>query len=123
MGPFIGRTRTDRQQHYCCRDDYGSAASWRGSQPCPVPSQQAARRFARGGVSADLIYLDASHDKKEVYADLRAYYLLLRDGGIIFGDDYKGWPGVKSAVDAFCWENYLTYDVEDEIFWVIRKGK
>ena len=52
------------------------------------------------GVLADAIYIDASHEYLDCKTDMEAYWELLRDGGIMFGDDYD-WPGVKRAVDEF----------------------
>lgn len=50
-------------------------------------------------IKADLIYIDASHSYDDVKDDIMNYVKLLNPGGIIFGDDYKHWEGVKMAVD------------------------
>jgi len=47
----------------------------------------AARWFAAAGFQADLVYLDASHDADDVYADIKAWWSNLRPGGVLFGDD------------------------------------
>lgn len=51
--------------------------------------------------AADLVYIDASHEEGDVLADLRAYWPLVRPGGIMFGDDYTEFPSVRRAVNAF----------------------
>jgi hypothetical protein len=50
-------------------------------------------------ISADLIYLDAAHSYHEVLADIRAFWPLVRQGGVMFGDDFEvTWPGVIRIV-------------------------
>lgn len=39
-------------------------------------------------ITADLIYVDASHDEENVYTDIMAWYSKLNPGGIMCGDDY-----------------------------------
>ena len=89
--------------------------------PLPMPSQIAAsylKDFAK--IQANLIYLDGSHDTKDVYEDLMTYWSLLTPGGIIFGDDFP-WDSVADAVKAFCSEKGITYVVND-INWILQKS-
>lgn len=67
----------------------------------PQTSLIAGRLLKSWGVQADLIYLDASHDYDDVFADMRVYWPLVRKGGVLFGDDYTTWADVKRAADAF----------------------
>lgn len=69
--------------------------------PLPLPSSIAARVIEDKGIQADVIYIDGSHDYHDCVNDLRDYWPLLRDGGILFGDDYQAWPGVTRAVNEF----------------------
>jgi predicted O-methyltransferase YrrM len=69
--------------------------------PFPNTSSIAARYFKNQKVTADLIYIDASHDEEDVYLDIQNYIGLLSPHGIIFGDDYIGWDGVNKAVNRF----------------------
>jgi len=40
----------------------------------------------------------------------------LRKGGVLFGDDYDSWEGVRQAVAA----SGVPFTVEDGRFWVMR---
>jgi len=51
--------------------------------------------------SLDFIFIDASHEYKDVLLDLQLFYPKLKRGGIIAGHDYHGFVGVKAAVDEF----------------------
>jgi predicted O-methyltransferase YrrM len=70
-------------------------------------------------VKADLIYIDGSHDEKDVYDDLSVYWDLLSPGGVVFGDDWP-WEQVSNAVKAFCADKGRAYQVHD-INWLIQK--
>lgn len=82
-------------------------------KPFPATSLIAARWFKANNITAQLIYIDASHDTDDVIADMRAYYDIAT--GALFGDDY-GWQSVKEAVDMFGKE--VTFE-DDK--WIIRK--
>jgi predicted O-methyltransferase YrrM len=88
--------------------------------PIPLPSQIAAS-FLKDfpDVKADLIYIDGSHDEKDVYDDLSVYWDLLSPGGVVFGDDWP-WEQVSNAVKAFCADKGRAYQVHD-INWLIQK--
>jgi len=73
------------------------------------------------GIRPELIYIDASHEEEDVYLDLKNYYNLLADDGIIFGDDFNSWVGVKNAVSIFCKEKNLNFEIFENNFWIIRK--
>lgn len=87
--------------------------------PIPLPSLIAARWFKSIGLQADLIYVDGSHNEKDVYEDLCTYWELLAQGGFIFGDDWP-WVSVSNAVKRFCEEKNLHLRLQD-IDWVIKK--
>lgn len=88
--------------------------------PFPVPSSIGLRVLREKGFKADLIYVDASHEKEDVAHDLRGCYPLLpKTGGVIFGDDWS-WPGgLKDAVKDFA--NFIGKPVTvDGEHWIIR---
>jgi hypothetical protein len=87
--------------------------------PVPMPSQIGASYLKDFNLQAELIYVDGSHDEKDVYDDLMAYWELLAPGGVVFGDDWP-WETVSNAVKAFCAEKGCPYTVH-EINWLIRK--
>jgi len=72
-------------------------------------------------VQAELIYIDAGHGEYEVYGDLLQYWMLLRPGGILFGDDYSlAWRGVVAAVNRFVSKQRLPVEV-DQGKWAIAR--
>jgi predicted O-methyltransferase YrrM len=88
---------------------------------CPFPqtSSIASRWFSLNNIKADLIYIDGSHDYEDVKSDIKNYFKLLENNGIIFGDDY--WiSDVKRAVDEFAEEQKLLVH-NNHPFWFIEK--
>lgn len=86
----------------------------------PNTSINAARWLKKNNVKAQLIYVDGSHESPDVYNDVRHYYDILDQGGIMFGDDYQH-PPLNSDLNKFCDEFCIPYDVVDGNFWVIKK--
>jgi predicted O-methyltransferase YrrM len=81
---------------------------------------------------ADLIYIDADHTYLGVREDLTNYWPKVKEGGIIFGDEYMlksdgpresdGYqPEVARAVDEFARMNKLSVNILENNFWVIKK--
>ncbi len=64
-----------------------------------MDASQAARAFAP--YSADLVFIDASHQYADVKHDIENYRPLVKSGGILCGHDYGNplQPGVSMAVD------------------------
>jgi len=70
----------------------------------------------------DFVYLDSAHEAGETYFELMLYHDILMPGGILFGDDYYGFPAVKYDVDLFCKNNnYSLTFTGDGDTWVIKK--
>ncbi|MEA3207948.1 MAG: hypothetical protein QOE70_1005 [Chthoniobacter sp.] len=87
--------------------------------PFPQTSSIAAVWLRKQGITAELIYVDGSHEEEDVYQDLCSYWELLAGGGILFGDDYA-WDGVRLAVDRFAREIGLEIRfLADK--WVLKK--
>ena len=89
--------------------------------PFPNTSENGFRYFRDIKLTADLIYIDASHEEEDVYKDVNNFFTLLNQGGIIFGDDYMSWVGVRTSIDRFVKEQNLTLEVLENNFWVIKK--
>ncbi len=77
--------------------------------------------------SIDLVYIDAAHDYESALADIRAWWPIVREGGILAGDDFdEEHAGVKQAVMQFAEENELaridlTTDYNRGDSWYIEK--
>ena len=69
--------------------------------PLPCTSDNAAMIFESRGVMADICYLDAAHEKDSVFSDLKHWWPIVGDDGVLVGDDFDYWPGVRQAVTEF----------------------
>lgn len=89
--------------------------------PIPMPSQIGASYLKdfSDSFKSELIYIDGSHDAKDVFDDLEAFWPLVKNEGIIFGDDWS-WDQVSGAVKAFCAEKGVIYSA-NSVNWFIRK--
>jgi hypothetical protein len=91
--------------------------------PVPNTSSMASALFKVRSIRPQLVYLDGSHEEKDVYNDLDNYVPLLDGKGVIFGDDWNTYPGVKSAVNRYFdkKEEYVLSAPVEEAFWISRK--
>lgn len=68
-----------------------------------------------------MIYIDGSHEYKDVLDDLNNYWEVLNPkGGIIFGDDWP-WDSVANAVKDFCTQKNVKFQLAG-INWVIQRN-
>jgi len=88
--------------------------------PHQMTSTDGARWLAHLKITAPLIYIDGSHHMEDCYQDIKNYWLLLEDGGVLFGDDHLVFPGVFAAVLRFCCETGMKMETRDP-FWILRK--
>jgi hypothetical protein len=93
--------------------------------PFPYPSSVAYKIldkvFQEIDIKPEFIFLDGSHEENDVYMDLYYYYQLLAPNGSIWGDDY-GWEGVHKALDTFCTQSEIKYEVlSNRVHWFINK--
>ncbi|MGH8597034.1 MAG: class I SAM-dependent methyltransferase, partial [Gammaproteobacteria bacterium] len=84
--------------------------------PFPQTSLIAARYLWHHQIRADLIYIDGSHDYDDVAADIRAYWPLLRRGGVLFGDDYESFNDIRRAVN----ESAHMFTLHGGRYWEMR---
>jgi predicted O-methyltransferase YrrM len=99
------------------------AAGYEGRvTPLPMTSRQGAGVLSDNQVRAKLIYIDGSHDYCDVAEDLKLYWNLLADGGVMFGDDW-GFLGVRVAVNEFIHYREMEVQVIDDNYWVLRKRR
>jgi len=60
-------------------------------------SGEALPKLLERGMSFRLIFVDGSHDERDVLEDMRNSWPLLRPGGLLVLDDWVGFEGVKRA--------------------------
>jgi cephalosporin hydroxylase len=85
----------------------------------PTTSSTAAEMLAAYPVTADLVYIDAGHRERDVYADLQDFWPLT--GKALIGDDFSPtWPGVVIAAERFAYEQKLDLQVMDHKFILWR---
>ena len=71
----------------------------------------------------DIIYIDGDHSTAQVYADIAMSRLVLKEGGIICGDDYNGLNTVRQGLLNFKREAELKVTVFNGMdMWVIHSG-
>ncbi len=85
--------------------------------PFPQTSALGALWLRCHGVQAGLVYIDASHEEEDVYADLLGYWEVVLPGGILLGDDWE-WDGVRLAAERFAREHGLAIHRGGEKWWV-----
>lgn len=92
--------------------------------PVPLNTWDAARFLKDLGIVADICYVDACHEYEDVKKDIEIYYKMVKNDGILFGDDYDpGWLGVVRAVNEFIAENNLANKFKlIESQWIINKN-
>ncbi len=62
-------------------------------------SHEASKLFTNGSI--DFLMIDGDHSYEGVKKDINDYFYKIKPGGIISGDDYKAFEGVKLAVNEF----------------------
>ncbi len=82
-----------------------------------APSLRACGLFADENVWA--VLLDADHSEESVAADIAAWWPKVTPGGLMGGDDYHVFPGVKAAVDARF--SYAAWANLDRCWWQVNK--
>ena len=88
--------------------------------PFPQTASTASLWLRYYGITPELVYIDASHEEEHVYEDLCNYWDVVADGGVLFGDDYFSWDGVRLAVDRFAKEQRKEPSFIDDK-WVLSK--
>ena len=73
--------------------------------PLPMDSLNAAGLLKHHGIQPDVVHIDAGHDYASVMSDLKAWWPLVKPGGVLIGDDYHpvadAWPEVRAAFQDF----------------------
>lgn len=74
--------------------------------PLPLDSLNAAQVLKHYRVNPDIVHVDGGHDYHSVMSDLRVWWPMISEGGILLGDDYHPlgidvWPEVRAAFHDF----------------------
>jgi glycosyltransferase involved in cell wall biosynthesis/predicted O-methyltransferase YrrM len=82
-------------------------------------SHEASKLFSNGSI--DYLMIDGDHSYEGVKQDIQDYFYKVKPGGIISGDDYKAFQGVRMAVDEF----FGGADIKtvDKLHWYYRIPK
>lgn len=112
---YGGITEDDKQlQEFKAKfEPYGERITWHIKT-----SMDAVKDFENG--SLDYVYIDANHRYFEVMQDIKAWWEIVRPGGILCGHDYFSYGSVKKAVDDWAKEtnNYIFSTLPD--WWVFK---
>jgi len=87
--------------------------------PIPNTSKNAHHILKWKGVTADLIYVDASHELEDVVNDIILYSELVNRGGVLFGDDYRSWLDVRYGAHFAARKLGKELNVHHDHFWSI----
>ena len=90
--------------------------------PFPATSEMALKILRERGFYFDFIYVDAAHEYDPVRLDLKGCWYLLREPGILIGDDYLAWDEVIRAANEFAAEQGIPIIGENEKF-ILSKGR
>lgn len=91
--------------------------------PLTLPSIVAARLVGHLNWKVDVIYIDSAHEVGETLVELILYYQLLRPGGVLLGDDYTSFPGVKHDVDMFAAYLGVKPVVKDNQWFLVKSAQ
>lgn len=87
--------------------------------PFPSTTSTAAELLKKEGVTAEVIYIDAGHRYRDVYADLEDYWDIATK--VIVGDDYNhAWPEVVEAANDFAKSKNTKLHSIDEKFVIYK---
>ena len=80
--------------------------------PFPVDSVNGYHVLKNMMARPDLVYIDAGHDYASALADYRNYADILRDGGVLIGDDWFHQPIKDAAKDTFKESSIIEHGVK-----------
>lgn len=81
-------------------------------------SDSAVRLFDQESV--DFVYIDANHSMDACYKDITVWWSIVKSGGCLSGHDINQ-GGVRNAVEKFCSEKSLKFDILSRCSWGILK--
>lgn len=87
---------------------------------CRMLKMTSQEAVAEVGPGVDLVFIDAAHDHASVLEDIRAWWPLVKEGGILAGHDFNHkWPTIERAVaEAF---PLMSVGVGPDSVWFVLK--
>jgi hypothetical protein len=91
--------------------------------PFSISSEAAFFILKKKGIKSSMRYIDAGHEYETVTKDLKMYWQLLKNNGVMIIDDYLRWNEVTKAVNNFCKEYNLTLHGENSKAVISKNSK
>lgn len=86
-----------------------------------MPSLEACGQFRKLKIFADFVYIDGGHRYDIVKQDIRSWYEVVKQGGILCGHDYhRVEPGVDQAVDEYIKETNFQLHNGGADWWIFK---
>lgn len=86
-----------------------------------IASLEACEQIRKLNILADFVYIDGSHRYDIVKQDIRAWYSVVKQGGILCGHDYhRKEPGVDQAVDEYIKEANFQLHNGGADWWIFK---
>lgn len=97
-------------------------------RPLPFPSSIAAKILKKVliediKIQPEIIFIDGCHEEYDVFFDCYYYYEILKEGGVMWGDDWS-WETVRNGIMRFVNDNGLQdkfHVLPNNIAWYISK--
>jgi hypothetical protein len=90
---------------FTCQKEYDTLHQFASNRLNPWPQaviwKMSSRQAIDYVISADIVFLDGSHDYDDVAWECEHYSKVIREGGVLSGHDYNIFEGVNKAVDEF----------------------
>lgn len=90
---------------FVCQEEYDTLFKFATDRLSPWPHAEILRITSKAVMelieSADIVFLDGSHDYSDVSWECENYAGLINPGGVLSGHDYNIFDGVNKAVDEF----------------------
>lgn len=97
-------------------------------RPLPFPSSIASKIINKVmveelGIRPEIIFVDGCHEEYDVFFDCFYYYDILKEGGVMWGDDWS-WDTVRAGVGRFVQDNGLENKFQifpNNVAWSLTK--
>lgn len=110
---------------FTCQEEYGTLFEFTQNRLSHFNNVEILRLTSQEAIkildTADLVFLDGSHDYLDVKWECENYINIVRVGGILSGHDYNIFEGVNRAVDEFARESGYEVKQLPGNIWYIEK--